>query len=259
MSAVPPPPPPPPPAPQQGPPPAGSPDIGGAISWAFSAFGKNAGTMIALAAVVLAAGIVGYGLQQVLDPVVNRYVFGCESITSQAELNACLAGNGAGFFASFFGGLFVQVILFIITLLAEIGLINASLKITRGEKPSFKDIWHPRHGWLYLFVTIVSSIGIVLGFFLCVIPGLVLLWLWQFVQYAALDRGQGFGDAFSHGARAVLNYKGLAIVTMLVVFVASLVSVFTCGIGGLVVYPFVCLFMAHMYRQFLGQPVAPAS
>lgn len=262
MSDVPPPPPPPPaappPPPAPGPQPSGSPDVGGAISWAFSAFGKNVGPMIGLAAVILVAGLIGSGIQRALEPVVNRFAYNCDNITSQAELNPCLSGTSAGAATTYVVGLLLQLLIFVITLLAEIGLINASLKITRGEKASFSDIWHPRHGWLYLGVTIVSALGIVVGFIFCIIPGLILLWLWQFVQYAALDEG-GFGNAFRTGMRAVTNYKGLAILTMLVVFVASLVSVFTCGIGGLVVYPFTCLFMANMYRQFLRQPVAPAA
>lgn len=258
MSDAPPPPAPPPPAaPPPVPQPNRGPDVGGAISWAFSAFGKNAGTMIALAAVIMVAGLLGWGVQRGLDPLINRFVYGCQNITTEADLNACLAKGGAGMFAAFAGGLVLQVVIFILTLLAEIGLINASLKVTRGEKPSFGDIWHPKHGWLYLGVSIVVGIGIGFGFVLCILPGLVLIWLWQFVQYAALDKG--YGHSFSSGVRAVMNYKGLSIVTLLVVLVAEIIQVFTCGIGALVIAPFVCLFMANMYRQFLGEPVAPAS
>jgi len=212
--------------------------------------------MIGLAAVVMVAGLIGWVLRRALDPIVNRLVYGCENIETAEQLNACLASSSAGIFASFVGGILLQIVIFIIVLLAEIGLINASLKVTRGEKPSFSDIWHPHHAWLYLFVSIVSGVLIGLGFIFCIIPGLILLWLWQFVRYAALDRGQGFGDAFSTATRAVLDNKGPAVLTLLVVFVASLVTVFTCGIGALVVYPFTDLFMAHMYRQFRREPVA---
>ena len=263
MSDVPPPPPPPPaeppPPPAAGPPPSGSPDVGGAISWAFAAFGKNVGPMLGLAAVIVVAGLIGRLIQTALEPIFNRTLNNCQNITNDAELQACLNSGGGGFFGAVFGGLALQIIVFVITLIATIGLINASLKVTRGEKASFGDIWHPRHFWLYLFVSIVAGLGIGVGLVACIIPGLVLLWLWQFVQYAALDEGKGFGHAFSTGMRAVTRNKGLAIVTLLVVFVANLITVFTCGIGALVVMPFVCLFMANMYRQFLGQSVAPAN
>lgn len=248
-------PPPPPPASAPPPSPSGKPDVSGAISWAFAAFGKNAGPMIGLAAVIVGAGLVGTVIRIATEPVINRAVNRCENITSDADLQACLNSGGGGFFGAIAGNVLVQLVVFIITLIATIGLINASLKVTRGEKASFGDIWHPRHFWLYLFVTIVAGIGIGVGFIFCIIPGLVLLWLWQFVQYAALDEGKGFGHAFSTGMRAVTRNKGLAVLTVLVVFVAQLITVFTCGIGALVVQPFVCLFMANMYRQFLGQSV----
>lgn len=228
------------------------------MSWAFSAFGRNAGVMIGLAAVVMVAGILGTVLRRALDPVLTRLIYGCDNIETAEQLNACLASSSAGIFVSFVGGILLQIVIFVVIILAEIGLINASLKLTRGEKPSFSDIWHPHHAWLYIFVSLVSGVLIGIGFIFCIIPGLILLWLWQFVRYAALDRGQGFGDAFSTGTRAVLDNKGPAFLTLLVVFAASLITVFTCGIGALVVYPFVDLFMAHMYRQFRREPVAEA-
>ncbi len=265
MSDVPPPPPPPapppppPPSPQPGGSPSGGPDIGGAISWAISGFGKNAGVMIGLAAVVMVAGLVGWLLRSALNPLVDRFVYNCDTVETAEQLNACLARGGAGLFATFLGGIVLQIVIFVIVILAEIGLINASLKLTRGEKPAFSDIWHPQHGWLYFFVALVTGVLIGIGFIFCIIPGLILLWLWQFTRYAALDRGQGFGDAFSTGTRAVLDNKGPAVLTLLVVFAASLITVFTCGIGALVVYPFTDLFMANMYRQFRKEPVVPVA
>lgn len=66
------PPPPPPgggvPMPAQGGVPGATPDVGGAISWAFTKFGQNAGVLIGLAAVVMVVQLLGRlvntGLQQ---------------------------------------------------------------------------------------------------------------------------------------------------------------------------------------------------
>lgn len=49
--------------------------------------------------------------------------------------------------------------------------------------------------------------------------------------------------------------KGTAILVMLVNALAMFVGYLTCGIGMLVVAPFVALFTANMYKQFQGQPV----
>ena len=135
-------------------------------------------------------------------------------------------------------------------MLAQIGLINASLKITRGEKPAFSDLWTPQHFWQFIFVSILYGLGVGFGLILCIIPGLLVIWAWQFAQYSALNSGPGIFASFGESWRMVSANKGPAVITLLVLFVASIVTLITCGIGALVVAPFSTLFMANMFRQF---------
>ncbi len=256
---TPPPPPPPPPGggvpmPAQGGVPGGTPDVGGAISWAFTKFGQNAGVLIALAAVVFVVQLIGFGVNNITQRGANT-VSDCANLTGQAFTD-CVGAGPATIAGLGILSLVISFVFWVIGLLATIGLIRAALKISRGEKPEFSDIWHPKHFWQYFFVALVFGIVAVIGFVLCIIPGLFIIWIWQFGQYEALDKGPGVFASLGKSYKMVMANKGPAVVTLIVVFVASLVTIITCGIGALVVLPFEVLFMANMYRQFGNEPVA---
>jgi uncharacterized membrane protein len=239
--------------------PAGSPDIGGGVKWAINKFGQNAGVMIAFAAIILVIQLIGRWASNAAQPTVNDLndcaalegdaYFDClESATSGATVGT-VAGLG-------FLSLIISVLFWALTMLAMIGLINASLKITRGEKPQFSDLWTPQHFWQYAIVSILFGFAVGFGLILCLIPGLLAIWAWQFAQYAALNSGPGIFKAFGESWRMVSANKGAAVVTLLVMFISSLITVVTCGIGALVVTPFQTLFMANMFRQFRQEQVA---
>jgi uncharacterized membrane protein len=264
----PPPPPPgggyPPPPPGGMPPvPAGSePNIGDGVKWALNKFGQNAGVMLAFAAIIMVVNLVGYGARTATNASVNNVaddLNDCANLTGDAYFD-CISGTTttSGGFLLGFGilSLAISILFWVLQMLAQIGLINASLKITRGEKPEFSDLWTPKHFWQFFFVTLLYGLAMGFGLLFCLIPGLLVIWAWQFVQYAALNSGPGIGAAFGESWRMVSAHKGTAVVTLLVLFAASLITFITCGIGALVVAPFGTLFMANMFRQFRNEPVA---
>lgn len=152
--------------------------------------------------------------------------------------------------------LLVTIALSLVALIAEFGLINASLKITRGEKANFSDFWDSRTGFTFVIVAILFGLAVGFGLVLCLIPGLLALWAWQFARFAAVDPGTSIGASFGESWRLVNANKGIAVLTLLVYAVGSIISFITCGIGALVVQPVMTLFMANVYRQLRGEPVA---
>ncbi|MCB0915846.1 MAG: hypothetical protein H6525_10675 [Actinobacteria bacterium] len=233
------------------------PEIGDGIKWAFNKFGQNAGILIAFAAVIVVVQLIGFGARNAANSTVDT-VNDCSGLTGEALADCLTEGTGSVGFIAGMGilSLLLTVVFWALTVLAQIGLINASLKITRGEKPEFSDLWSPRHFWQYLFVSILLGLAVGFGLLLCLIPGLLAIWAWQFAQYSALDTGQGVFKSFGESWRMVSANKGPAVITLVVVAIASIVTLLTCGIGALVVMPFQTLFIANMYRQFRNEPIA---
>lgn len=241
--SMPPPPPPPPPSSPAVPPAGGAPapqsgaDVGKAVSWALNKLGQNLPVLVAFAAIIMVIGLL------------NNWVSGALSTDSTSDSNGQIVGLSLLQIAT-------SIIAWVLIVLAEIGLINAALKITRGEKAQFSDLWTPKHFWQFVFVGIIFALAVGIGLVLCIIPGLLALWAWQFSRYAALDTGPGVFASLGESWKLVSANKGPAVVTLLVVALANVVTFITCGIGALVVSPFVALFMAHMFRQFKGEEIA---
>lgn len=259
--AVPPPPPPPPPpgsgqaVPPPPPPPpsfeyagagAGAPvaqraDIGGAVSWAFSKFGQNWQVLVVFALAIMAINFI--------SSMVN---FRIDDLTSEPTT----PGETAAFLGVGLGSLILGILFTVAALVAELGIINASLKITRGEKAQFSDFWDSRFGVTFIVVSILFGLAVGVGLVLCLIPGLLALWAYQFARFSAVDPGTSIGASFAESWRLVKANKGVAVLTLLVYAVGSIISFITCGIGALVVQPVLGLFMANVYRQLRGEPIA---
>lgn len=265
MSEIPPPPgntpPPPPPGNTPGWPvgeaPTPGPQVGTAASWAVAQIGRNAPVLLAFAAVIVVINFIGRWVSGEIAPNPES-VPSCSGLEGEAAaecLKTVLGGTGSILGLSLVA-LVVVGLFWVLSLLAEIGLINAGLKLTRGERVELADFWQPRHFWQYLLVGLVFGVCFVFGLFLCIIPGLFVLWAWQFARYAALDTGRGVFASLGESFRLAMTHKGPAVITLAVVFAAQLFGVLTCGVGFLVSAPFCALFMANMYRQFRGELVA---
>lgn len=233
-------------------------NIGAAFSWAIEKFKTNAGVMIAFAAVVFVLQIIRFALDQVTQPTVTTYE-NCERLNGQAYLD-CIQSTNVTSVAAIGGfailSIIISIVFTILSVLAYIGLINASLKIVKGETPTFGDFWNPKHGWMYVGVVLIFAISTGIGILLCLLPGLFVIWVWQFAQYSVLDDGKGVFAALGDSYQVVMANKGPAVLTILIGLAGSIVTGITCGIGALVVLPIVALFMANVYKQMKGQYIA---
>ena len=270
--ATPPPPPPPPPAPPVGgtppppppPPPAGAAaagnssavDIGSAFSWALAMFQKHAGILIGLAVPVF----VLHALQSVIsNALINNASNNCVNtqITQDANGNVNIAnGCTTGLFANLGISLIMSIIFSILIALATIGVYRAAIRRTQGVTPSFDQLTTGENLGAYIAVAIVYFLASAVGIVLCILPGLIVIFLFQFSPFYALDKGQGIGEAFGNSYRAVTANFVPVLLAALVNIVISILSGFIFGVLTLVLLPFGALFTAHIYRQLNHEPIS---
>lgn len=231
--------------------PGGAPTgIGAAVSWAIKKFGENWLVLVGFALLI--------------------------AITQGIAASLGSADSESGVVS------FIEIILSIALSLAAvvlaISLVRASLKISKGEKAEWSDLWNPTHFWQYIGVAVViallyfltaivgiggvglglnggffsGAIGLVLALGAMVV-GVLLWWALQFSQWSVINEGRGVGAALSESVNLVKANKGESVLTLLVMMLAQFLGFLTCGIGTLVTLPFGMLFMAHMYRQFRGE------
>jgi uncharacterized membrane protein len=226
---------------------SGNVDVSAAFSWAVAKFQQHAGILIGLAAVVFALRAV----QSLLNTAL------VSNSTNCVNPDGTLSGSCAtGIFANIGISLMLGVVFGALIWLASIGVYRAAIRRTQGVTPSFDQLTTGENLGSYFAVAIVYGIAVFVGLVLCFLPGLVVIFLFQFAPFFALDKGQGVGQAMGNSYRAVVANMVPVLLTALVNIVVGILSGFIFGLLSLVLLPFGALFTAHVYRQLNSEPVA---
>ncbi|MCU1459389.1 MAG: hypothetical protein JWL73_3481 [Actinomycetia bacterium] len=236
MSQVPPPPPPPEPpsfpppsSPPPSFPPAGPPSAfspGAAFGYGWSAFWKNVGPMVGITIVIWLVSLV---------------------------LN--LLGRATGSAGSVIFGLIGLVVSFILGM----GLIRASLAVTRGEKPEISMLTNTDRLGPYAVAAILFFIGAVIGFALVIIPGIIFVLIYMFHGYVIVDSPTEISgiDALKASGELTKGHRGELFLLVLILLGVNIVGLLLCGIGLLFTYGISAITVAAAYRMLKGEPLAP--
>ena len=194
-------------------------EVGTAISWAFDRFRANAAAFIGLAAVVTVIQLV----QQVGTGPLRNIVTDCTDAQSPV--------------------------------LAQIGVQRAAIRNTQGVPPTFASMLTTQYLGKYIGFILLYAVLFFLGLVLCVLPGLIVLFLFQLGPYYILDKGVGVMQAFRSSVNVVTKNLGPALLMTLVNALAAILGGVLFGVLTLVTLRFATLVTAHMYRQFNGEPI----
>lgn len=232
MSQVPPPPPPAsPPPPSGGTPISGGAapfSVGDAISYGWNAYWKNVGPMILI---VLAIWVVNVVFNLIALP-----------------------------FDSFFLKSLIQMVGLIIGLLLAMGLIRATLALTRGETPEVSMLFETDNFGPYLIAAIIFGIGVSIGLIFCIIPGVIIATFYGFYGFVIVDKGeQSPIEALKRSQQMVSGHFGAVLGLAVVLLLINIVGALLCGIGLLFTAGITAIAWAYAYRALAGEPVAPVN
>jgi len=224
-------------------------DIGSMFSWAFKKFSQNPVPMILLAVPVVLVGIIQYFVSNVITDAI------VDNCTTEDILNG--RSCGSSFASGILANVLVGLIFGIITYILYVGVYRAALKVTRGEVPDFSHLTSTENLGAYIVTSIVVGLCVVVGFALCILPGIVAAMFLSFAPMASLDTGAGVGDAFKRSIEIAKKNIGPIIVIAIALFVINLLAGLTLGLLYLVTLPIQALLVANAYRQGCGEVLAP--
>ncbi len=147
---------------------------------------------------------------------------------------------------------FVLFVLFLIfTLVAQVGLFRASLKVTDGEKVGLGDLI-PSISVLLKFI--VSSMAYALivsvGSILLVVPGMIWAIQFQFFGFFVID-GAGPIEALKKSSQMTKGAKVDLFVFGLLLYVLNMVGEMALLVGLFVTVPVTLVALARVYRSLL--------
>lgn len=234
-----PPPPPPPGASPIGPGAFSAPD---AVAWGWTKFTQNIGP-------VLVASVVIFGVSIGLSALTTLVTGGFSQSSPMGPGSLSMSAVSSG---SFIAELLQAVVGLVLTGVAA----KAALEVTEGKPYDFFAAFGKVNYVNLIIASLLVGLVVLVGFFLLIIPGLIVLFLTYLTTYSVVDDGKSPIEAIKHSVSltsANLGPAFLLAVLNVVVIIAGFVAL---CVGLLVAVPVTMFASAYAFRVFNGQPVA---
>ena len=128
------------------------------------------------------------------------------------------------------------------------GYVESMIRMARGEKVGIGDFFKTgfnRFGTL-LGTTILSFLGIIIGFLCLVIPGIYLMIRWYFLYQNIVDRDASVFESFKQSSDMVAGQFWIILTLVILIAVIQAIGG-TLVIGTIVTIPYTSLLTAHVY------------
>ena len=128
------------------------------------------------------------------------------------------------------------------------GYVESMIRMARGEKVGIGDFFKTgfnRFGTL-LGTTILSFLGIIIGFLCLIIPGIYLMIRWYFLYQNIVDRDASVFESFKQSSDMVAGLFWIILTLVILIAVIQAIGG-TLVIGTIVTIPYTSLLTAHVY------------
>ena len=229
--------------------------IGSALGWARVAYAKNVLSFVALSVVVM---ILQFGQQFAAGPFTEPFSRCVEAGGTDDVLNSTAIANC---FEADMGSLLLVLLMafvFVVaSFLATAGVIRGALYVTLGRKIGFADTFTGPYFGAFALTALLIMVTFVAGLFLFIVPAILVILLFQFAPFFALDRGLAPFQSLKASAGLVRRNWPLAILLLLFSAAAYLISGLFWGIPTVLFLPLAALVTAYAYRSIQGEMVDP--
>ncbi|GBG38307.1 DUF2189 domain-containing protein [Mycobacterium montefiorense] len=262
---------PPPPPPGYGAPPAGYPpqpgfggpagdpgaprfDVGEAVKWSWAKFMQNPAALIvpvlAYGAVItvfaLVAGLLPMAFGQTTS---STYTTSYGETTSGVEI-----AYGPASIAVMIVG---YILVFIAAVVMNAGLLTGCLDIADGKPVSIGTFFKPRNLGPVFVASLLVAVGTLVGSILCIVPGLIFVFLTLFALPFVVDRSLSPVESIKASIALARANVGPALLSWLVQYAVMVVGQLLCGVGVIVALPISVLIQVYTYRKLSGGQVVP--
>jgi hypothetical protein len=135
------------------------------------------------------------------------------------------------------------------------GLFKYYLKLIRAEGPTIADAFagfSPAAGQLIL-LGLVSGLLTMIGYVLCVIPGIYLSVAWMFSIPLVIDRNMNFWDAMELSRKVISKHWFLVFALVLVLGLLAMSGLIACCLGVFVTMPIASVALMYAYEDIIGR------
>jgi len=215
-------------------------DIGGCLSRSWELVKANFWPVVGVSTLVFV--IIG-AFQQILGLITNPIIQG---MIRQHEFSP--------------GGLLIVILVSVVSapiyMILMAALMKYFLNLIRGESATVGDAFSgfgPMTGQLIL-LGLVMNLLVIIGFALCLIPGIFLQVAWFFATALVIDRRMNFWDAMELSRKMVCKHWFIVFAFMIVYGLVVAAGLIACCIGILVTIPIGLGAWMYAYETIFSRP-----
>ena len=212
-------------------------DLNDIFSRTWAIFKEQWGMCLAVVVIVF---VINFGVNMVVSLV-------CQGIGAAAGEEAILIA------ASLFG----NVVTTVFSIWIGIGQSLYFLKVARGQTAEISDIF-AGGPWFFsiLVASILVGLIVMVGFVLCIVPGVIFALMFSQFYYLILDRNVGVMDSLNISKEIMTGNKLTLFLIWLVGIALFVLGCLPCCLGLLAVVPFLTLLAPVTYLVMTGQRTA---
>jgi uncharacterized membrane protein len=109
----------------------------------------------------------------------------------------------------------------------------------------------------YIGTVLIVAVASTIGMFLCILPGIAVIFFCAYAPLIALDKGVGPVEAIRRSIDLVKDNLGQVFVILLLAYAVYYVGALACYVGLLVSIPVALVVITYSYRVLEGEPVTP--
>lgn len=228
--------------------------VGDAFSWGFKKFQENIGP-------ILIASLIIFAVIAVLEIIIWVGLIGALGSTTTAVVDPetgfttwKTSGGGLGLFM--FGYGIAMLVMVLGSFIVQMAIIRATLMITNGEQVTLNRMFSTERIGTFLGAAVLVAILTYIGFILCVIPGIIVMFFSFFFGWFVIDKQMGAVESIKASFALVNSNVGTMIGFYIGAMIAYMIGAILCGIGLIVAIPVIVLATGYIYKRTQGEAVA---
>lgn len=171
-------------------------------------------------------------------------------------LQNALIDYNSGLFITLFVGALSGALYFVVAQIIGAGLIRGCLGVTEGRPFVASEVLKTTNLGPIVITSLIVGAASFVGFLLCYLPGLVVVFMTQWSLYFVIDKGLEPVDAIKASVDLVRNNLTDTLIWYIVGGLVAGVGAIACGVGLLVTLPIALVGGAYTYKKLTGQEVA---
>jgi len=214
--------------------------VGDAWSAGFRLFRQHAGPFVLMALTILVTSGIFAGLVYATSDHTSS--------TSDSSIHLALNYTPAS--------IVFNLLASIVGTLLSAAMIRGALDAVDGKPVSYGAMFE---GWdkiQVLIAAVITRLIIAVGLILCIVPGIIAMFLLYFTNMSLVDRNLPAFEAVKDSFEFARAHVGPLLLTALVAILTNIVGACLCLVGLLVSIPVTVIMAAVAFRMLQGRPVA---